>query len=423
MKLRSIFPALSLAVAGLLGSPAFADDDGAPDVGDTVAGKPAGIPPVQADASEHVDPAFQATLSTLEGRPLPAIALLGGKQLQTDPAFVDQCQQGIELIFRRDYAGARARFGQLAARSPGTGVGPVGDLLVWQALMLENFDFRFEGQYQTALRQSRTELELAISMPGNAAWEHFLLAGVLGIDSIHMMRKEEWGKALNRGYEAMKVVARVKEFAPEFVDVQIGDGLFNYWITVVARTTKAIPDLGDKRELGISQMKAVEAKSIFLRPAATLALTYTWIEEGRMKDALVSAQRNQQRYPDNVINNLVLGRVYMYNRMYPESEATYKKVLSTDPKNQRVHYYLGRLHLRTQRHDDALAAFSRYLGFPDLGAYDRATALYYKGTILQRKQDWAGAQAAYGESWKVGKLDKAKKRLDELPAAKAKAAG
>ncbi len=390
-----------------------------PDHDDSVTNKANKLESLQGDVPAAPGAAsHQAKLAIFEGREYPAVAYLGAEQLKVDPAFVADCQEGLHNIFLREYKNARGLFGALGSKYPGWGIAPVGDLLVWQALMLENFDFRFEGQYQTALRQSRTELETSINMPGNEAWEYFLLAGVLGIDSIHTMRKEEWLKALNRGYEAMKMVSKVKDIAPDFIDVEIGDGLFNYWVTVVSRTTKAIPDTEDKRELGIQQLNRVEREGVFLSAPATLAMTYTWIEEGKYKKALASSMVNQKRYPNNVINNLVAGRVYMYNREYQKSEDTLKSVLQVDKGNRRVHYYLARLYIRWKKLTEADASLDKYLTFTDLSKYDRASALYYKGTVAQRRDQMAVAQGLYEEAWKLAKLERAKRRLDQIKAKK-----
>lgn len=387
---------------------------------DTVTGKSRKIDSVGEVAEAPGADSFQSRLARHEGKQHPPLAHLGAEQLGVDAAFVADCQVGLNKIFLREYKGARAHFNGLAQKYPGWGIAPVGDLLVWQALMLENFDFRFEGQYQTALRRSRTELETSINVPGNEAWEYFLLAGVLGIDSIHTMRKEEWLKALNRGYEAMKMVAKVKEKAPDFIDVEIGDGLFNYWVTVVSRTTKAIPDTEDKRPLGIQQMQRVEREGVFLSAPATLAMTYTWIEEGNYKKALATSMKNQKRYPKNVINNLVAGRVYMYNRQFEKSESTLKGVLQVDDGNRRVHYYLARLYIRWKKLGEADASLDRYLAFKDLSKYDRASALYYKGVVAQRNEKLDQAEDYYSQAVKLAKLERARRRLEKLREERAK---
>jgi tetratricopeptide (TPR) repeat protein len=297
-------------------------------------------------------------------------------------------------------------------------VGTVGQVLVWQALMLENFDFKYESQYATAHRLSRMELEEALQIPGNEAWENFLMAGILGIESIHLMRKEEFAKALNRGYEAMKAVKKTQELAPEFTDINLGDGLFNYWVSIVSKHTKLIPDMTDKREIGIQQLLLVERSAVFLRPPATLALTFTWIEEGKKREALKSGLRNYRKYPDNIINNQVLGRVYMYNRMYEDSERIFNHVMTVDPKNQRAHYYISRLYLRWGKIKKAESHLNTYLAFTDIDNNQRADALYYMGSVRMRQKNPKAAEKLWKEAVKIAKHKRSKKRLETLKAKK-----
>ncbi len=418
--MSSVFSLASKArfffIAGLglfVSGPVWGDDT--PDQDDTVTNTSKRAPSVKTtDIVVQDQAAYDKRLKAYEGRKYPAIAYLGAEMLDVDPEFVHDCRKGLELIFQRDYKTAMAHWDAMGVKWRGTGVAPVGRVLVWQALMLENFDFRFERQYKTAWWQARQELEEAMMQPGNEAWEFFMLGGMLGVDSIHLMRKEEYVTALSRGYEAMKSINQCKAIAPEFTDATLGDGLFNYWATVVSMNTKSIPNTGDNRQQGIAQMKRVEQQGIFLRPTATLALTYTWIEEGKRKQALETALRNQEKYPNNVINNQVLGRVYMYNSMYKEAEQTFKRVLAVDSENRRVHFYLGRLYIRWKKLDKALSSLDTYLKYTDLSDVERGAALYYKGNVFYARKDYSSAKSLYKESWRMGRIKRAKSRLESI---------
>jgi tetratricopeptide (TPR) repeat protein len=394
------------------------------DLEDTVTGKRADRSAKGAKTAVAVDEeelaAFGVALDAHAGKALPPIAYLAGGWLKVPPEFIQTCRDGLEKIFQRDYKGAKKQFDKMAVDYRGWGVGPVGQVLVWQAMMLENFDFKYESQYQVSHRRARMELEEALAMPGNEAWENFLMAGILGIESIHLMRQEEYVKAINRGYEAMKAVKRTQELAPEFTDINLGDGLFNYWVSVVSQNTSMIPNMADKREIGIQQLMMVERTAVFLRPPATLSLTFTWVEEGKKREALKSGLRNYRKYPDNIINNQVLGRVYMYNRMYEDSERIFKQVLTVDPKNQRVNYYMARLYLRWNKLPKAEASLKAYLAFTDIDAVQRSQALYYYGSLEARRKNLDAAEKYWKEAWKLGKSKQAKRRLDRLKEKRAK---
>ena len=219
----------------------------------------------------------------------------------------------------------------------------------------------------------------------------------------------------------MKSVNRAKKLAPEFPDLLLGDGLYNYWRTVITRSVKGLPDFTDNRMLGIEQLQRVQEEGIFLGPAATFALTYTWLEEGALKRATASSLRNYRAYPDSVINNLMLGRLYMYRRNYTESLKYFKKVLEVSPKNRRVHYFLTRMYLRQKKLSEAEQHINIYLKY-DLTKHDRALALHQKCLIYYRRKDWDTAERLANEAWDLGRLKRAKNRLNKIKNARAREA-
>jgi len=346
----------------------------------------------------------------------------GARVLNVEVDFVADCLNAVELLYTRDYKKSKAAFEAAGEKWPGSGLGPIGQVLVYQAMMLENFDYRFESQYELSAKRARQQLQEALEIPGNEAWEYFIFGGVLGVDAIHTMRKGNYLTALNRGIEAMKSVRKAKELAPEFKDVLLGDGLFNYWRTVISRSVKGLPDFGDHRPEGIAQLQTVEREGIFLGPAASFALTYTWLEEGALKRALATALSIQRRYPDNVVNNLLVGRLYMYRRMYSNSEQAFLHILKVSPENQRVHYYMSRLYLRTKRLKLAEEHIDTYLAF-DLDKNYRSRALYAKGLIYYRRKNYAKAEQLLEEAWKLGKLKRAKRRIEKIRKIKAQQGG
>ncbi|NOY24937.1 MAG: hypothetical protein GXP62_03605 [Oligoflexia bacterium] len=403
--------ALALLLAGaLLGGPAWAGDSDPDEVSEeTVGGKRVGGLDTQ-----QIPLVEQYGLSNdLQGSAYSERVKRGAQVLHASLPFVKDCVDGIEYLYHRRYKQARDQFAMIGHKYPGSAAEPVGQVLVWQALMLENFDFKYVDQYELASKRARMQLEEALYQPGNDAWEYFLLAGMLGIDSIHTMRTGEYLKALSRGVEAMKAVAHAKEYAPDFVDATLGDGLFNYWRTVIAKSTRAIPDMGDRRAQGIAQLQLVESKGIFLAPAATLSLVYTWMEEGDMKKALAETQKNRRDYPDSVINNLVLGRTYMYMKRFGDSERTFKQVIAMDPNNERVYYYLTRLFMRTRNLAQAHQSIDHYLTF-QLDDETRGYALYQQGLIAYRLKDWDAAASSFKECYRLTKLERAKRRLESI---------
>lgn len=355
-----------------------------------------------------------ADAAKMAERPYENVVYIGAEALGLPVEFVADSRTGLELIYKRDYKGAKTHFGTLNQTYPESAVGLVGDGLIWQALMLENFDFRYEPQYQLAFRNAKTRLEGALQAPGNDAWENFLMAGVMGIEAVHATRRGEFVSALSQGYEAMRTLSRARELAPNFSDLLMGDGLYNYWRSVVTLNSKVLPDFEDKRAEGIAQLNRVEHEGVFLSAPATMALTFTYMEEGDLRKALLCAQKNYRAYPDNVINNMLLARIHLYMRHYPQAENSLNEVLADAPDNQRAHYYLGLVYSRTRRLDQAIAAMDRYLAFAEVPKEYRSTALYRQGTFYYRKQQYARAVDYYEQAWKMDRHKGARRRLDAM---------
>ena len=337
----------------------------------------------------------------------------GARWLHTSLDFVWSCWEVMHSLYLRDYKKLQDVVAEVKKKYPDSGVAPVGRALMWQVLMLENVDFKYEMQYKNSFDVAKADLEQAMLIEGNDAWETFLMGAILGVDAIHELRKEDFLDAINRGYEAIGFIEQAKSMAPFFVDSQLGDGLWLYWQSLIASNVPGIPGFPDDRAKGIALMETAERESVFLRPAATHALTYTWIEEGKMKSALALATHLQDAYPDNVINLQVLGRVQMYNRMYDAAEGSFNRVLLISPKNERVHYYLARLYMDKRSYTQAEEQMNTYLKF-DLSDYHKGYAYYYQGHIYARQKRFADAKKSYDLAWKTNKVKGADTKSQQM---------
>jgi tetratricopeptide (TPR) repeat protein len=344
--------------------------------------------------------------------------MTGATALGLEPAYVQQIHDGLELLFRRDYKGTRDHFEKMDADWPGTGVGAVADTLVWQALMFENFDFRYDKQYKTASKRARGAIQAALDTPGHEAWEHFEMASIVGIESIHAARQENYLTSLQLAFEAMDHAEAARDGAPGFVDLGLADGLYNYWRTVVTQSSKVLPDFGDHRAEGIAQMQDVEQRAVFVVPLTTLALAFAWMEEDDWEQAAVACRKNHDLYPDSVINNMQLGRVYYGQHKFPEAMRAYDDIIRVAPDNDRVWYYEGLTLARTRQWDKAKAAYQRYLSASWLEDWQKSTALYRLGNVNQSLGLLDDAEQDYKDAIAIDGNAPAKARLEKLRASR-----
>lgn len=342
----------------------------------------------------------------------------GYEQLGLEPALVHEIRAGLDLVYGRKYKEAREHFDTVDERWPEATMSSAIQALVWQALMLENFDFRYDDQYWVASAQAKEDLTAALEKPGYEGWEHFLMAGMVGIEAIHTIRKEKYLPALTLAFEAMDHAQKSREAEPEFVDLMLADGLYNYWRTVITEKSKVLPDFGDHKEEGIEQMRHCESHAIFIGPAATLSLTFTWLEEHNMKRATTTTGRNYRQYPDSVINNLLLGQVQTYTRKFDRAHETWARVLEVAPSNNRAHYWRGVTYLRQNDQENAEASLRRYLESDHIEGWQKSYGYWRLGQTLYRQRKYPDAKDAFKAAVSVDGHKSAKAALDRMKKAK-----
>lgn len=336
------------------------------------------------------------------------------EQLQISLDLADAGRKVCELIYQRRYSEARTLLDEVAVKYPTTGWGPLGVSLIYQALMFENYDYRYEKQYELSIAGAKKQLEKGLAEPGNDALDNFLMAATLGVDAIHSMRKTEYVSALNKAYDALKHLDQTKKLAPTFVDAQLGDGLYNYWRSVISMQSKAIPDAGDKRAEGLEQMKKVEKEGVFLAPAASLALAYSYVEQRQLKNAMDRCLYLRLKYPDNVINNMTLGRIYTSMRRYEDALRVYDEIIADASSNQRVYYHRGVVLARMARYDEALKSYETYVGFKDVPTEYLGQTYYRLGALYVRQKDNAKAKTYFEQAVTLSDNQAAKNALARL---------
>jgi tetratricopeptide (TPR) repeat protein len=219
-------------------------------------------------------------------------------------------------------------------------------------------------------------------------------------------------------FEAMDHIEQTRKMAPGFTDLKLADGMYNYWRTVVTKSAPVLPDFGDHRQEGIAQMQEVEKTGVFLAPPATLSLAFTWAEEADHHAALVACLRNYREYPDNVINNLVLGSVHIANKKYDSALKVFDEILVDDPKNKRARYWRGLTLQQSGKLVEAEADYKAYLAFDYMEPYQRSQAHYRLGQVYYRQKKYAEAEAELQTSIKLDGNKGAKAQLDKMKAAR-----
>lgn len=361
-----------------------------------------------------VGPRDVTDMMDLPDGPLDRQTQAGSLALGMAPRFVALAREGLEYLYRRDYKGFRAFFVELEAVYPDTAVASIADVLTWQAVMLENFDFRYDAAYEAASASARAKLTAALAKPGNDGWEHFMMAGVVGIESIHAARRGRYLPALTLAFEAIDQAEKTRVAAPDFVDLRLADGLYAYWRSALSGRIKMLPDFGDARQQGIEQMLEVVRDGVFLAAPARLSLAFSYLEENDFDKAKGMLLANRVLYPDNLINEQMLGVTRLYAMELDDAMRSFERVRAIDPDARRVRYYIGLVHVRARRFDAAVPELRAYLGYDGLESYQVSWANYRLGRALEGLKRWAEAVSAYQDAVKADGHEESRKRLDHL---------
>ena len=374
------------------------------------------LPSVEVRERPMVGPTIDM-LGMKQGAYLP-IVYKASEALDMDPEYADGIRNGLELIYQRKYKVARAHFSELDQRFPGTGISAAINALLWQALMIENFDFKYNKQYEVSHAQAISELKQAIKAEKHLGWTHFLMAGLTGVEAIHYVRQSKYMAALGGAFTAVEHAEASRKAAPDFVDLALADGMYNYWRTIITNSSSMLPDFGDHRALGIQQMQTVEQEGFFLRPAATLALTFSWMQERDRKKAIAACEKNRKLYPNNVINNLLSGQTYIAARQFTKAVEVLNQLHTIAPENNRAHYYKGLAKMRLGKKQDAIRDFKTYLSSDHLEEYQLGMTHFRLGQSYYSLKEYALAEKHYSLSIKANGFKGAKNNLAKLRKAK-----
>ena len=331
-------------------------------------------------------------------------------------------QLGMDMIYQRRYPEALEHFEAMGFDFPDSPVGPIGRALVHQAAMFENYDFSRERAYQTEVAEFRDRLGPAQRSSRNPEWISFLNAVYLGVDAMYDVRKKRYVSAFDKAWEALEEIKRVRRGAPEFKDVELAFGLYNYWRTVITEAVKVLPPFGNKRDEGLAQMRVAREEGLLAAAPASFGLTFSLIEKGELKAAIAEGERTHREYPGSLLNQLILAQAYRRAEKFDSSLDLLKQLLAKNPDVERIWFQIAEVHYKSRKNNQAAkSAYKRYLQSDPVDTY-KAYTLYRLGQLESRARNFDAAIELYERALKIEpKFKRAKKRLEDARNSKSRA--
>ena len=294
-------------------------------------------------------------------------------------------QEGLELGYQGRYKESWAVFDEASVIFPDSPLGPVGKMFGYEAEMFENYDFATEPKYREEQAEAEARFEIVIDHGGQQAWNLFLRACSRGMDAMHDTRRSEYLSAFNKAWDALEDIKKVETLATQFRDIQLAFGLYNYWRTVITEEVDYLPNFGDRRKIGLAQMEDAKKNGLLARAPASLALTWSYLEDRNYEKTFAEGLWARANYPKSVINELTLARAYRMAGKSAEAVAALDRVAVASPGNKRLWFHYGETFYK-QRRDNARAreAYQKYLATKPDAEFTAHT--YYRLALLDRRE-------------------------------------
>lgn len=285
--------------------------------------------------------------------------------------------EGQEYIFKRDYAAALEKFIDIQKKYPASASGYFGELAIWQVMMFENLDFRFKAEYEDA--QKRFDDAVFELMKGNpSSWELFMAGSGYGMRGFFYAREGKWFRALGSATRAIQLLKRAKFKEKDFVDADLGIGMYDYWRSVLTRGLHFLPFFGDRRQQGIAMVKNVIDNGKYAVKLAEANMAFIYARERKFDRSREILDRYLRDYPNNIILRQLSGDIYIDDRKYDKAAAEYKKILEIDPLMTKSLYRLGRISMKAGRKDEAVRYFKDFLATHPEKEWSKATEAQLK---------------------------------------------
>ncbi len=331
-------------------------------------------------------------------------------------------QDGMDLIYQRRYKESLQVFEVAGVDFPDSPLGNVGRAIVWQAIMYENYDFEQERAYRNEYADGMERVKRGRRDTGRKAWNDFLEAVLLGLDAMYDFRHGDHLRAFNKAWDAMELIKSVQRAAPDFHDVKLALGMYDYWRTALSESVDGLPNMGDHRAEGLAQMIEARDQGVLAQAPASLVLAYSYLEKKDYKQAILEAEGVRNLYPSSVLIETTLGRVYLKAKRFDDALASFDRVRGLDPRNKRVLFHVGEAYYSAKTdHQAAWDAYEAYLATGPIDEY-RAHTYYRLGMLERRARHYDPAIAWFEKCLELlPKFKKAKKRLEETTEEKARA--
>ncbi len=296
-------------------------------------------------------------------------------------------EQGQQLIFDRNYGEAQKHFHRLWREYPDSPLGTFGVMVLYNAIMFENYDFSLDQAFAQASHSNELIVDKIVKNPESSAWDNFLCGASAGLRAFYLIRQDKALAALGQANIADKCLARAREQDPKFPDVLLGQGMSLFWRSVFTQSFgKILPFFKDQRPEGIAMMKQAVTESILAGDLSRVSLMFVYLNDRKNRAGLLLANELVQKYPKNLIAKLHQGRFLLATGQTRKSLDIFEQIYRQDPKITVTWFFQGQAYQRLGQKDKSKAAYETFLKHHRNPAW-QAYAHYNLGMMALQAKD------------------------------------
>lgn len=275
---------------------------------------------------------------------------------------LNEAKQGQELIFQGKYREAQKLFNQLWRKYPDSPLGTFGLMALYNAIMFENYDFSLDRDFDQVSYANEQIVDKIAKNPNSSAWDNFLCGASAGLRGFYYIRLDKALKAMGQANVADKCIERALEKDPKFKDPLLGKGMSLYWRSVFTQSfSNILPFFKDHRPEGLKLMQQAVNEGMIANELARVSLMFAYLNDRKNRQGQKLAQELLQKYPDNVIAKLHLGRFKLNLGKPREALALFDEILAKHPNITVALYFKGRALYRMGKRSQAQALFEEFI--------------------------------------------------------------
>jgi tetratricopeptide (TPR) repeat protein len=192
--------------------------------------------------------------------------------------------EGVDAIYRMDFAGADAACAKAIALDPGyphAYLGRAAIDLIRFSYGTEQSDPSLIGSFEAKTLETIKVAEARLKTSPRDPDVLFVLGAAHGVAGRMAIVRRQWLKAFGHGRASMKSVRLAARLAPELYDAQLGLGMFDYYVATIPKFAGWLAKivLGGDRERGIKLVKIAAEKGHYGKTAAQLILVEIFLED------------------------------------------------------------------------------------------------------------------------------------------------